>query len=173
MEYHFAKWKPCKIPLTKGWSSLGWPAERPRFTRVHNENNDRRPDLQRRATLRLGDSRSVGWAEWSNCCKIELMRPKWYRATYGTSVTELVCYFCWRGTGFVMNRIYPGLPISWANDGGKRRWYGGGWQATKRDKFRQDRLVIQKIKFTRTFSYLKFKTFVGIKRTFLDTELSG
>ena len=25
---------------------------------------------------------------------------------YGTSVTELVYYFCWRGTGFVMNRLF-------------------------------------------------------------------
>ena len=106
-----------------------------------------RPDLQRRATLRLGDSRSVSWAEWSKCCKIELMRPKWYRDMYGTSVTELVYYFCWRGTGFVMNRLFD-LPISWANHGGKRWWYCGEWQATKQDKSRQDRLVIQKIKLT-------------------------
>ena len=95
----------------------------------------------------------------------------WHRDTYGNAWRSWSIMFVGGGLGFFMNRL-PILPISWAKSWRQEmmilrrmKWM------TKQDKTRQNRLVIQKVKFTPFLLNSKFKTLFKIKRNFPDTPI--
>ena len=120
------------------------------------------PWPSRRDEPRLGDSGSVSWAESNKCCKNrtsavvdDTVTQTEMRDGVGRSFLLAGDWVCYESTSDSTDQLRK----SWRQEMmilRRTKWMTR--HATKHDKTRQDRLVIQKIKFTPFLLNSKFKT---------------